>query len=720
MTTFLKRLTVLSYRTSRLQVAVLFLFSVLAGGLLSAYLGVDSNYDLKKYHIHNAWAFFENRLQTDLFACDLQTYFQPLLDLPYYLLAVKCFPDSPKLLTFIMGIPAGLLIFFTLLATFSILKTLPGINRLLVYIYTGLLGFFGLSGAAFVFQIGSTTNEVQTACLVVAAVSLFICLRQRILVSALVAGALLGVAAGAKLTSLTYTLPFLFALLCYRTDWVSRAKSFVAFSCAWWLAFLGVYGWWGWTLWQLTGNPVFPFFNNIFASDWLPAVNLADPWFRPETWRETLFFPFYWINTRAVSESYCTDVRFLLAQTCVCVLVLFWLARKLFSLSGAPVRGCVGETQGLFRSRLFQFILIFLVGSFIFWEKQFSILRYLIPVAVFLGLLVFLCVAYIAAYFGIREKHGKHLFILSLLAFLTVVSTATTRHPHWGRLRGEKTVFDVSQLPVLRENTMVVFGGPETQFLAPFIAEKNKGVVFVSLGGDPRLMLDKLGDSKLTRMLKEKIAAHKGPVCVLISDGYRGNAVYMSRVGLSLESNLSQYFETNYDSFRLYFAQRVSDTAETVLAERAFFIRNIMSHFETRWEAGTAGVFASGWGRVEKKDGRAFRWSEGAASALTFFVRGTSGFSGRLLLRGFPRGKQRAVVKLNGVEIYNGIIGAGGFPEISIPKGVLRPVELGENRLEFQWPDALLFDNRPWPDGPRPGFGDRRLVAFAFESAEIQ
>ena len=59
-----------------------------AGALLGAgcalALGQDSGHDLRNYHWYNPWALLNGRLSIDLAPAQLQTYFNPSLDLLYY------------------------------------------------------------------------------------------------------------------------------------------------------------------------------------------------------------------------------------------------------------------------------------------------------------------------------------------------------------------------------------------------------------------------------------------------------------------------------------------------------------------------------------------------------------------------------------------------------------------------------------------------------------
>ena len=62
------------------------------GGCISLALGQDANWDLKNYHIYIPYAFMHGRLGLDVAPAQMaqmQTYLNPLLDIPYFLLAVQ-------------------------------------------------------------------------------------------------------------------------------------------------------------------------------------------------------------------------------------------------------------------------------------------------------------------------------------------------------------------------------------------------------------------------------------------------------------------------------------------------------------------------------------------------------------------------------------------------------------------------------------------------------
>src|ERR1700733_15955891 len=87
---------------------------VLLACCISLGQGQDRNWDLLNYHLYNAFSLVDGRFARDLYPVGIQSYFSPLLDVPYYLLSVRLLPGLPRVVAFLAGIPFGLLILVVL------------------------------------------------------------------------------------------------------------------------------------------------------------------------------------------------------------------------------------------------------------------------------------------------------------------------------------------------------------------------------------------------------------------------------------------------------------------------------------------------------------------------------------------------------------------------------------------------------------------------------
>ena len=71
-----------------------------AFGLLALALGQDANWDLRNYHFYNAYAFLNDRYAMDLLPSQTPYFYNPMLDVPFFLLATHA---SAKFAGFVLG-----------------------------------------------------------------------------------------------------------------------------------------------------------------------------------------------------------------------------------------------------------------------------------------------------------------------------------------------------------------------------------------------------------------------------------------------------------------------------------------------------------------------------------------------------------------------------------------------------------------------------------------
>ena len=133
---------------------IIFCLSILIGGICSILHGVDRSFDVRNYHIYNPYAFLNNRITIDIMPADIQSYFNPLLDVPYYL-TVKHLNNFPYLVSFIQGLSYALLIFIT----YKIAKFIfDGFYNKNLYILLSVI--IGSTGALTLYNIGTLTHDI--------------------------------------------------------------------------------------------------------------------------------------------------------------------------------------------------------------------------------------------------------------------------------------------------------------------------------------------------------------------------------------------------------------------------------------------------------------------------------------------------------------------------------------------------------------------------------
>lgn len=269
---------------ARLRKAALFCLFLLAGGVLSACMKFELQYDFLQYHYYNGFAFWNNRLGVDIAPAFIPTFYNPLLDAVMYAL-MSVLKQHVTIYCFIQGLWFGALMYlaFKISALYFDLTTRSG----KVFACISLL--ICATGTATWFQMGTATHETELAVLTVGAFYLLLRDNKRFFA----AGLLLGMAAGFKLTAAIYCISTGLTLILFYKTLDKPLKSISVFALGGLIGFLIVDGFWMIKLWNLYDNPFFPFWNGIFKSPYFPEHNYIDPLhLNGKTFWDRLFAPF--------------------------------------------------------------------------------------------------------------------------------------------------------------------------------------------------------------------------------------------------------------------------------------------------------------------------------------------------------------------------------------------------------------------------------------------
>lgn len=401
--------------------------------------GADIMWDLRNYHLYNAFAFVEHRLDIDIAPVGLHTFINPLADLPFYWLLTHLGAVAAHIF---LGLCYGGLIFVVLqlnrriFAVPALSGTLPRPVGMVVLPICATL--IGVTGAAALGQAATTTNEVQIALLVLVAILLILPPGEDAEGSVprfLVAGLCLGAAVGLKFTAGTY-LVAVTALL----PWPGRAgavRRIATFAAAVAVGIAATYAMWGWTLYAKFGNPLFPFFNDMFRSPWAAPRDFVDTRFLPPTLLDALVYPVRWAfaATNVSSELFTRDPRLLLLTA---TFILLPIAALATGRAGRAVR------------RLLLFALI----AYGLWLWRFGILRYAIPLEVAAGTLLVALIAIVA-----RSTKIRGTLTPVAAAAAAIILLVYPVRPDWGRIPFAEA-YRVSMAPVPDGSLVLLVGQP--------------------------------------------------------------------------------------------------------------------------------------------------------------------------------------------------------------------------------------------------------------------
>ncbi len=467
----------------------------LAAGCISIAQGQDASWDLQNYHLYNAYALLHPARWHDIQFAQIQSFLNPALDVPLELLTA-IFPDSPRAVAFCMGLPYGVLAFFTIRIALRLFGDGWG---------AGIAALFGLTGTATVSQIGLSSNEVLAASFIIAALDMLLgAIEQNTWKLCLLAGGLAGLAAGGKLTALPYAIGLAAAAVAAlpRRRLIPGLAAIAAggAACA---ALAG--GLWMLHLVRLYGNPVFPFDNQIFNSPWAAPWAYADTSFLPRSALQALFYPFEWarLNANLVTEVPFADPRLAAVMTAAALAVLSMLFRR--RLPGPAWRA----------------VIAFLVVSYVLWEKLFSIYRYAVPLEVIGGMI---CVGAIRAVLPRR-------LLANLAAFaVTAAICLTTQYPDWGHMPFQRRAVPVT-LPPIAPHSLIV--SSEDDAVAFVAVRAPKTAVFI--GGNTNFYVPE--SARMHRLITSAIAGWRGPIDILepVTGNATGRAALAANFSLAVD-----------------------------------------------------------------------------------------------------------------------------------------------------------------------------------------
>ena len=391
-----------------------------AFGVWSTILGADENWDLYNYHLYNPFAFLNGKAGTDFAPGGLQSFFNPLLDIPYFI-AITHLPGP--LVGFLMGALHGLDFALLLAIGRAVLRDLPERDARRIPI---LLALAGCLTANFLSELGNTMGDNTTSVLCLAGLALVVSRwsefadgGKRAASILLGAGALAGLAVGLKLTNAVNALALCAAFAVYPASLASRLRIAAIFGVGCTLGAAITGGYWHYEMWRTYGNPLFPQFGSLFPNPLAASLSMADTRWVPKGWGERLAWPFLIsADAKRVGE---LNVRQVIWGVTYAAFIAF------AALSLVKLRQPEAPVPMEARRRY----VVAVVGiGFVLWMFAFSVYRYLVALEFLAPLVVFvLCVHAFGPPRGRRIAAG----LLTLaVAVVLLGGMKTWGHAEWG------------------------------------------------------------------------------------------------------------------------------------------------------------------------------------------------------------------------------------------------------------------------------------------------
>jgi hypothetical protein len=446
--------------------------------------GKDMSWDFRNYHWYIPYAFLNGRMNIDVAVAHQATFYNPFLDIPFYLLATHTHS------WFALGV----------------LGAVQGSNVVPVYliarsvvvsdhrkIIAGLMALLALTGSLTVSLAGATYYDDVMSVFVLTGLALVITQRDVLRDGALwrgmaiagVAGLITGSAVGLKLPEAPFALGFAAALAILPGDWKHRTTRLAAGGLGGVVGVAIFAAYWFVKMHALTGNPLFPYFNEYFHSPLALTASYRDMRFIPTDLKHQLLFPLLFSVDWGVADDLpFQDIRVGLAYVLVILtLPLWWFGRK----NRAPMIDMWAAAA------LFAFVIV----AYFAWLKIFGIYRYILLLEMIAPLVIYVCVSLVPT--SVRAR-------LVTIAILLLGVLVTTRAGLLARAPLGDPYIQVTIPPIAHpDNTMLLMTGEAPMgYLAPSFPPQ---IPIVRIDG---WMIRPEDGSRLTAETRKRVDAYKG------------------------------------------------------------------------------------------------------------------------------------------------------------------------------------------------------------------
>ncbi len=458
--------------------------------LWTYFAGHDHNWDQLNYHLYAGLMATSDRFGQDFFAASIQSYLNPYSLLPFYLLFKAGWPAL-----FVAVMLAVLHAVNLVLAHRISVALLPGDTNAWLRVCGVLMA---AAAPIFLVELGTTFNDAIVSVPLLAALLQLLKADESRLRPLFAAGLFAGVAAALKLTQA----PFLLAcglgalVLCRSPRSAARSMGVFGAGAAIGLTLAG--GYWAYRLWREFGNPVFPFFNGIFASPDFAPVSVKHARFLGDDLFDALALPFRMADPRTgvYSETSAPDVRFAIA-----LLLTVWLVVVSARSAAKPV-GANGEATS---RRVLPLVVAFWCG-FAAWAVVSANGRYLMPLALACGPILVWLIATV-----VQSRRARVCILAGIFATqgMGIVLAADAR---WSTVPWSDAGWFAISVPQGFQQRKALYLSLDHQpaaFLAAFAAPQ---AGFVNVVGQNALAPDGPGGARVARL----IDAHRDAVWIVL------------------------------------------------------------------------------------------------------------------------------------------------------------------------------------------------------------
>jgi hypothetical protein len=492
-------------------------------------LGKDTSWDFRNYHWYAPYALLNHRMGIDVAVAHQASYYNPYLDVPFYWLATH---TRAWIALAVLGAVQGANVIPLYLMSRSALRFNMTVSD--TKFMAGALALLGTVGALTLTEFGTTYYDNVMSVLVLSGLAILVVKRDALREGPLgkaasisaVAGLVTGMAMGLKLPEMPFCIGFAAALLALGGSRKHQVARLAAGGIAGAIGFAIFSGPWMLYMYHLTGNPLFPYWNDYWKSPLALQAPYRDlrfvPAFRP--WWQQLFFPvLFTIDWHVADDLGFQDIRVMLAYLLVIAAGAVWLLRR-------------QSRDSLLDTRATAILLVFFAAAYLVWMRMFAIYRYIILFEMLAPLLIIGAVGLLPL-----PRRTRYL----TLAALCAACLLTARSDFLERAPVEDPYVEAALPPIPHpDKTMVVMTGDEPMgFIATTLPPQ---IPVLRIDG---WMVQPRDGSLLTRRMKSRIDAHldHGGDLYLIADasGMTRARDALGDYRLAIRWSECQQFDTN-------------------------------------------------------------------------------------------------------------------------------------------------------------------------------
>ncbi len=449
-------------------------------------LGKDTSWDFRNYHWYAPYALLNHRLGLDVAVAHQASYYNPYLDIPFYWLATH---TRAWVALAMLGAAQGANIVPLYVTARASLRV--DADQADIKIMAGALALLGLVGALTLTEFGTTYYDNVMSVFVLTGLAILVLKRDTLARGPLgkaatisaIAGLVTGTAMGLKLPEMPFCVGFAAALVALGGSWKHQLTRLVAGGIAGMIGFAIFSAPWMLHMYQLTGNPLFPYFNDYWKSPLALAAPYRDLRFVPAHFWRQLFFPIlFTLDWHVADDLGFQDIRVLMAYLLVIAAGIVWLFKR-------------ESRDPLLEKRTAAILFAFFAASYFAWLKFFAIYRYIILYEMLAPLLIIGAVGLLPL-----PRRSRYL----LLGALCAACLLTARTDFLERAPIEDPYIEAALPPIPHPGkTMVVMTGDAPMgFIAATLPPQ---IPVLRIDG---WMVQPRDGTRMTQEMKKRVAAH--------------------------------------------------------------------------------------------------------------------------------------------------------------------------------------------------------------------